>query len=114
MLDMDRIIKNIEEISKDQELFYRLSKFIDALLKEKVEQDKPFNGLKIGDKVEIKKNSSPIISYDGLPEGFQEDDVGKNGIIISFDIKTMSQKNVQVDLGDKIVWGHHSKLKVVV
>lgn len=92
------IIQNIEDILND-----KISE----------EDNNSFRGFKIGDIVKIDKVKNIIISYDGKPEGFSEDDIGKIGKIVKFDKKTMSQKNVFIDIDGEIFVGDYQSLKHV-
>lgn len=108
--------------NKIKELLYKygvqqvdkLLQEIDDILSDKIiENELVYQGFNIGDKVIISKIKNVIISYDGKPEGFSEEDIGKVGIIVKFDKKTMSQKNVFVDVDGVILCGDYLSLSKI-
>lgn len=87
---------------------------IDAILHDEDEgPDKGHKGYKIGDDVvigSVLSGARAIIDYDGKISGFQPEHVGKKGVILDFDKKTMGTKDVCVSLDGVPVWGNTSNL----
>lgn len=108
--------KQVEDLLKKYIENGNIKTVLDAIsnILSDIEPENPFfHGFVIGDKVYIDRVKNIIISYDGKPEGFSEDDVGKTGIITKFDKKTMGQRNVFIDTGSEIISGdYHSISKV--
>lgn len=68
-----------------------------------------FRGFAIDDTVTVSSypaGKKAVIGYDGIPEGFQEKHLGQHGRIIAFDSKTLSPKNVLLNINGHEVWGN--------
>ena len=87
---------------------------IKSILEDEVSEEvTSFKNFSINDNVVIMEDKNPILSYDGQPEGFPPSVYGQQGVIIKFDTKTMSQKNVAVRVNGDVFMGHISKIKKV-
>lgn len=101
-------IAKLLDVSVNSEIIKNISDILDDT---NIKEQNSFKGFQIGDIVEINKVKNIIISYDGKPEGFSEEDIRKIGEIVKFDTKTFSQKNIFVKVGNNILVGDFTSLK---